>query len=133
MKNIDYKDPNLQFPINIPIKYYYVYRPLPLHRRERRPLHDFIDFKNMSGNEILINLENPQNLRKNEICGALIELSKRDAPEGYDWNAHPWIQNLVNYLIKDIYNYKITEISFLTVGVFKLRLNNEELWKKLEF
>lgn len=35
----------------------------------------------MSGNQILINLEFPENLRPSELCGALIELSKRPGSE----------------------------------------------------
>jgi hypothetical protein len=45
MKRINYQDPTLNFPINIPIKHYYIYRPLPAHKRERSRMHDFIDFK----------------------------------------------------------------------------------------
>lgn len=44
----------------------------------------------MTGNEILLHLENPENLRETELCGALIELSKKEI-EDYDWNTHEWI------------------------------------------
>lgn len=36
----------------------------------------------MSGNEILLNLENYEHLRPSELCAALIELSKREGHEG---------------------------------------------------
>jgi hypothetical protein len=43
------------------------------------PLHDFINFKTMaSGNEILLNLDNCDNLRNGELVSALIELARRD-------------------------------------------------------
>ena len=42
------------------------------------PIHDFMNFKNMSSNEILLNLDNVENLATSELVGGLIELSKRD-------------------------------------------------------
>ena len=53
MKKIDWKK-EIAFPITIPLKMRYVYRP----DRTRSFLknHDFINFKEMDGNEILINL-----------------------------------------------------------------------------
>lgn len=32
----------------------------------------------MSGNQILLHLENPENLRESELCSALIEISKKE-------------------------------------------------------
>lgn len=43
------------------------------------PLKDFINFKTMGGNEILLNLDNCENLRNGELISGLYELSKRDA------------------------------------------------------
>lgn len=43
------------------------------------PLNDYIDFKKMtSGNEVLINLDNCDNLRNGELISGLIELGRRD-------------------------------------------------------
>jgi hypothetical protein len=41
-----------------------------------------------SGNEILLNLDNCDNLRNGELISALIELGKRDAAKEHDWNNH---------------------------------------------
>ena len=46
--------------------------------KQPTPLHDYINFKNMSGNEILINLNNVENLTQSEMMGGLLELAKRD-------------------------------------------------------
>lgn len=40
------------------------------------PLKDFINFKKMGGNEILLNLDNADNLRNGELVSGLLELSK---------------------------------------------------------
>lgn len=53
------------------------------------PLHDFINFKKMSGNEILLNLDNCDNLRSSELLSGLIELGYRDPNKEHDWNNHP--------------------------------------------
>lgn len=53
------------------------------------PIKDYINFKNMSGNEIILNLDNCENLRNGELISGLYELSKRDKDHQFDWNAHP--------------------------------------------
>lgn len=51
------------------------------------PLNDYIRFKEMlSGNEILLNLDNCDNLRNGELISGLIELGKRDKAHEFDWN-----------------------------------------------
>jgi len=53
------------------------------------PIKDFINFKTMSGNEIILNLDNHENLRNGEIISGLLELGKRDKEQKFDWNQHP--------------------------------------------
>ena len=53
------------------------------------PLHDFMNFKKMTSNEILLNLDNSDNLRNSELVGGLIELANRDKNKEHDWNSHP--------------------------------------------
>lgn len=43
----------------------------------------------MSGNEVLLNLDNCDNLRNGELLGGLIELCYRDPNKEHDWNNHP--------------------------------------------
>jgi hypothetical protein len=60
--------------------------PVKIKRRQVRvrvdkqpiPIKDFINFKTMSGNEIILNLDNHENLRNGEIISGLLELGKRD-------------------------------------------------------
>ena len=44
----------------------------------RTPIKDFINFKEMSSNEILLNLENHKNFASSELVGGLVELSTRE-------------------------------------------------------
>jgi len=43
------------------------------------PIKDFINFKKMSGNELLLNLDNHDNFSSSELVSGLIELGKRDS------------------------------------------------------
>ena len=76
----DWRDPNITFPVNIPIKYHWVYRPTKTV--ERIEPNDFINFSRMSGNEILLNLENYAHLRPTEFSSALFELSRKPGSQG---------------------------------------------------
>lgn len=53
------------------------------------PIKDFMNFKNMEGNEIILNLDNVESLRNGELISGLFELGKRDADNKFDWNVHP--------------------------------------------
>ena len=52
--------------------------PLRSLRYQPIPIHDFMNFKDMTSNEILLNLDNVENLAPSELVGGLIELSNRD-------------------------------------------------------
>jgi hypothetical protein len=43
----------------------------------------------MSGNEIILNLDNHENLANSELVSGLLELARRDKEKKFDWNAHP--------------------------------------------
>jgi hypothetical protein len=54
------------------------------------PIKDFMNFKNMTSNEILLNLDNHINLADSELVGGMVELTKRkDKTVSVDWNEHP--------------------------------------------
>lgn len=53
------------------------------------PEHDFINFKNMSANEILLNLANHEHMTNSELIGGLLELANHDTRHEFNWNIHP--------------------------------------------
>lgn len=63
-------------PMKIKIKSHKV--PLMGLRYQPTPIKDFMNFKLMKSNEILLNLENHEHLANSELVGGLIELAKRD-------------------------------------------------------
>jgi len=70
----------------------------------------------MSGNEILLNLENYASLRPTEICSALIELSKRDGSKDIDWNTHEWVIGTTQQCIKMLPTYTPSVVGYLVVA-----------------
>lgn len=56
----------------------------------------------MSGNEILLNLDNCENLRNSELIGGLLELAKRDKNKEHDWNNHPYVAKCMDDIKKRI-------------------------------
>jgi len=92
--------------------------------RQPTPIHDFINFKNMSGNEILINLNNVRNLGQQEMMAGLLELSKRDKKKEHDWNINPITAKCVQIYTEKVrgYNSKRTIQGILMLHM--LRLHN---------
>lgn len=129
MRLPDFKDTELEFPINIPLRNVYIFRPV-----KKRPLtlhHDFLNFKMMSGNEILLYLENPENLRPSEFCSALLELRRKENADKIDWESHPWIQNCVETVKKDSPTYSTQSVSNIITAMTALRIKDEDLWQML--
>jgi len=62
----------------------------PLHslRYQPTPIKDFMNFKTMTSNEILLNLDNHDSLADSELVGGLLELANRDAEQRFNWNEH---------------------------------------------
>lgn len=43
----------------------------------------------MTGNEIILNLENVENLSNGELVSGLIELGRQEGSNKFNWNNHP--------------------------------------------
>jgi len=41
-------------------------------------MHDYLNFKKMTSNEVLLNLDNHKSMTNSELVGGLLELNKRD-------------------------------------------------------
>jgi ADP-dependent phosphofructokinase/glucokinase len=73
-----------------PVKIKVQKRKIPVRvDKQPIPIKDFINFKVMTGNEIILNLDNVENLMNGELISGLYELSKRDKDGKFDWNTHP--------------------------------------------
>ena len=52
----------------------------------------------MTGNEIILNLDNSENFSVTELLGGLYELGKRKTPKRIDWMTHPITNSAVAHL-----------------------------------
>ena len=67
-------------------------------RHQPIPIKDYLNFKKMTSNEILLNLDNFENFADSELVGGLIELSVRDKDNKFDWNEHPITKKCLEHL-----------------------------------
>jgi hypothetical protein len=93
--------------------------------------HDFINFKMMSGNEILLNLENSEFLRNSELVNALIELSKRKDQRKHDWEIHPYTKLAFDEVKKRSGQFEPKHVSQLCHAMKRLNYNNNDFWDKM--
>lgn len=49
-----------------------------------------------------MNLFNAQHLRNTELVAALLTLGEKDKKREFDWSEHPWVQNAMYWLEKNI-------------------------------
>ena len=92
---------------------------------------DFINFKVMSGNEILLNLENIQYFRTSELINSFIELGKRKGQEKHDWEVHPYTKEALELLKTKIPQLNATHTSQICRALNRLNINNPEVWNML--
>lgn len=82
----------------------------------------------MSGNEILLNLDNYENLRNGELVSGLCELAKRDKEQEHDWNTHPVTAKCIMNLKKRINQFNFRQIIQTALLLQKLRIIDQEAW-----
>lgn len=93
------------------------------------PLHDFINFKQMGGNEIILNLDNHDNLSNSELVGGMIELGKRDTNQEHDWNNHPVTVRCVEDLKNRIPSMTAKHVLQCSILLDSLRIIDQEVWQ----
>lgn len=126
---------NLKFPAgagrieNGPMHIILRKRKMPVRvRKQPIPLHDYINFKNMSGNEILVNLDNNDNLRNGELISGLIELAKRDKAQEFDWNNHAITAKCIEDLKKRLPRMNSNNVLQASLLLQGLRVVDQAAW-----
>jgi len=76
-------------------------------------MHDFMNFRYMTGNEILLNMKNAEHFRHGELCNSLYELARRlDLPanknmKDIEWEKHEYVNRALNQTIKKLCNFNV--------------------------
>ena len=64
----------------------------------------------MSGNEILINLNNVENLGQYEMLAGLGELYKRDKKQVHNWNTNPITAKCIDVYCRRVKGYNARHV-----------------------
>jgi hypothetical protein len=83
----------------------------------------------MSGNEILLNLDNNENLAHSELISGLIELGKRDKNNEHDWNQHPITVKCIQDLKSRIPVLNAKNVLQCSIVLDNLRVIDSEAWQ----
>jgi hypothetical protein len=95
--------------------------------------HDYIDFRTLTGNEILYNLQNAEHFRPYEYSNAFLTLGlKKGAPPGYDWETNPFVQTALQHGKKKISQLNCKVLTSLAHAWGRLGIKDPELWSLLE-
>lgn len=95
------------------------------------PRHDYMMFKSMSGNEILLNLENSREMRDSELVSALLELGKRDKKNEHDWMVHEWVREAIADLTRRVGGLSAKHLTQVPTALNRLRYEDTALYNVL--
>ena len=101
-------------------------------KKQPTPIHDFINFKRMTGNEILLNLENHNYLAITELLGALHELSKKTPPKHVDWMSHPTTASAMLHLKSKIDCMTAKQLCQVPILLHRFTWMDKEMWQSCE-
>lgn len=93
------------------------------------PVHDFLNFKKMTSNEILLNLDNNSSMTDSELIGGLLELAKRDREQRHDWNEHPITAACLKDLKQRQPRLSQKHIAQVQLIMDQMRVTDETMWQ----
>lgn len=101
-----------------------------LFKNQLTPIHDYLNFKTMTGNEILLNLENHEHFAITELLGGLHELSCRTPPKRVDWMTHPITVSAMAHLKERIGAMTAKQIAQVPIIMHRLKWTDKQLWQE---
>ena len=82
----------------------------------------------MSGNEILINLNNVENLGQQEMMAGLLELIRKDKKGLYDWNTNPITAKCIEKYTAQVRGYNAKRTIQGAMMLSMLRIRDPKAW-----
>eukprot|EP01022_Parablepharisma_sp_SALTPOND_P023258 TRINITY_DN4865_c0_g1_i1.p1 TRINITY_DN4865_c0_g1~~TRINITY_DN4865_c0_g1_i1.p1 ORF type:complete len:1061 (-),score=72.97 TRINITY_DN4865_c0_g1_i1:835-4017(-) len=98
---------------------------LLLNQKQRLMRHDYIKFKEMSGNEILLNMQYCEHFRPTEVVGSLVALSHIRDQTKHDWNKHPSVLQTLERLLNLLPQLKKPQIVQTGFVLDRLRIKSD--------
>ena len=90
-------------------------------------MNDFINFRYMSGNEILLNMRNADYFRHGELCNSVYELSRRiNLPANknmteYNWEQHEYVKKALKNILINIHSFNVNLFLILSSKMLLLQ------------
>lgn len=100
-------------------------------KKQPTPLHDYLNFKTMTNNEVLLNLQNSDNFSTSELIGGLVELGNRDRHHRFNWAMHPTTAKCVEDLMQQVGSLGHKHTLQAAVILQKLYIIDQGHWQKI--
>ena len=82
----------------------------------------------MTGNEILLNLDNHEHFSITELLGGLYELGKRETPKRIDWMTHPIVISAMENFKTRINGMTAKQLVQVPIILNNLHWSDKEMW-----
>lgn len=128
MVPFDWKQKELVFPVSIRLRMKHIYAPKK-NVMGPPPVEDYLNFKIMTGNEILLNLMNVEHFRNNELVEGLKYLSWVKGADAVDWNAHEVFAKVVLHTNKVLHQLEASQFASVVRLFTTLKVRDEKFWE----
>jgi len=132
LKRWDYRQKGLTFPMSLQGTTKYVYSPPKKIVPDEPPRgdDDHINFKRMTGNELLLNLQNAQYYRNKEVIDCFTAFKLLPKLENVNWEQHPYFKRLLERVDKGFPQFSSEHKAYLVRTYTTLGLKRPTFWKK---
>lgn len=103
------------------------------------PQHDHINFNNMPGNEIILNMVHVKYFSNAELVNSLYELTKRlrlkenSELQAHQWENHPYVGEVIATICKKFHNLNLNHVIVSSLSFDRLTLpENTKIWTMVE-
>ncbi len=128
VRRFDFRKPDISFPIGIQMKFRYRYSPTKnLHSTP--PSKDLINFKRMSGNEILLNMQNAEYFRDEEVMECLRCFLMQDGLNQHNWEENSLFQHFFKRITERFSGFNSENKAIIVRTFKKLNIKDEKFWK----
>jgi hypothetical protein len=131
LKRYDYRAEDITFPVTLPIKVKSVYSPKKTYHTTPS-MHDYLPFQRMSGNEMLLNMQNADKFRNIEVVECLDAFCKLDKVSDVDWNNHELFAKVIHRINSRFSQFTTQDTAKIVRFFQRLGIKNEEFWVKTD-
>lgn len=128
VRRFDFRKPDVSFPISIHMKLRYRFSPTK-NMHSTPPSTDLINFKRMTGNEILLNMQNAAYFRDQEVMDCLRCFLLQEGVYDHDWEENELFQHFLKRIIGKFCGFTSENKAIFIRTFKKLKIKNPEFWQ----